>query len=80
MASPPAKSIKEIDPVRRRFIKMTILTGLTAFVPFRALASIPDFIPQDRSLWLYNPVTEETLTTTYWFNGQYVPEALEKID
>ena len=80
MASPPAKNTKEIDPVRRRFIKMTIFSGLTAFVPFRALAAIPDFTPQDRSLSLYNPVTEETLTTTYWFNGQYVPEALEKID
>jgi uncharacterized protein YcbK (DUF882 family) len=80
MASPPAKNTKEIDPVRRRFIKMTIFSGLTAFVPLHALAAIPDFTPQDRSLNLYNPVTEETLTTTYWFNGQYVPEALEKID
>ncbi|MGB5616169.1 MAG: DUF882 domain-containing protein [Desulfobacterales bacterium] len=80
MVSPPAKNTKEIDPVRRRFIKMTIFSGLTAFVPLHALAAIPDFTPQDRSLNLYNPVTEETLTTTYWFNGQYVPEALEKID
>lgn len=80
MASPPAKNTKEIDPVRRRFIKMTIFSGLTAFVPLHALAAIPDFTPQDRSLNLYNPVTEETLTATYWFNGQYVPEALEKID
>ena len=80
MASPPAKNTKKIDPVRRRFIKMTIFSGLTAFVPLHALAAIPDFTPQDRSLNLYNPVTEETLTTTYWFNGQYVPEALEKID
>jgi uncharacterized protein YcbK (DUF882 family) len=80
MAIPPAKTIKEIDSVRRRFIKMTIFSGLTAFVPFRALASIPDFTTQDRTLWLYNPVTEETLTSTYWFNGQYVPDALEKID
>jgi len=59
---------------------MTIFCGLTAFAPFRALASIPDADPQDRTLWLYNPVTEETLTATYWFNGQYVPDALEKID
>ena len=80
MASPPAKNTKEIDPVRRRFIKMAIFSGLTAFVPLHALAAIPDITPQDRSLNLYNPVTEETLTTTYWFNGQYVPEALEKID
>lgn len=80
MASPPAKNTKEIDPVRRRFIKMAIFSGLTAFVPLHALAAIPDFTPEDRSLNLYNPVTEETLTTTYWFNGQYVPEALEKID
>ncbi|MGD8336367.1 MAG: DUF882 domain-containing protein [Desulfobacterales bacterium] len=80
MVSPPAKNTKEIDPVRRRFIKLTVFSGLTAFVPLHALAAIPDFTPQDRSLNLYNPVTEETLTTTYWFNGQYVPEALEKID
>jgi uncharacterized protein YcbK (DUF882 family) len=80
MASPPAKIIQEIDPVRRRFIKLTVFSGLTAFVPLHALAAIPDFTPQDRSLSLYNPVTEETLTTTYWFNRQYVPEALEKID
>lgn len=80
MASPPAKNTKEIDPARRRFIKMAIFSGLTAFFPVRALASIPDITPQDRSLLLYNPVTEETLSTTYWFNGQYVPEALDKID
>lgn len=80
MTSPPVKNIKEIDPVRRRFIKMALFSGLTAFVPLRALASIPDFTPQERSLWLYNPVTEETLSTTYWFNGQYVPKALDKID
>jgi len=72
--------MKEIDPVRRRFIKAAIFSGLTAFVPFRALASIPDVNPQDRTLWLYNPVNEETLTATYWFNGHYVPDALEKID
>ena len=80
MASPPAKNTKETDPVRRRFIKMAIYSGLTAFFPVRALASIPDITPQDRSLWLYNPVTDETLSTTYWLNGQFVPEALEKID
>jgi uncharacterized protein YcbK (DUF882 family) len=80
MASPPAKTIKKIDPVRRRFIKMTIFSGLTAFVPFRALASIHDFTQEGRSLCLFNPVTEETLTTSYWINGKYVPEALEKID
>jgi uncharacterized protein YcbK (DUF882 family) len=80
MASPPAKNTKEIDPARRRFIKMAIFSGLTAFFPVRALASIPDITPQDRSLWLYNPITEETLSTTYWFNGQYVPQALDKID
>jgi uncharacterized protein YcbK (DUF882 family) len=80
MSIPPSKNIKEIDPVRRLFIKMTIFSGLTAFLPFRALASIPDISPQERTLWLYNPVAEETLTATYWFNGHYVPDALEKID
>jgi uncharacterized protein YcbK (DUF882 family) len=80
MAIPANRNMKEIDPGRRRFIKMVIFSGLTAFVPFRALASIPDDNPQDRTLWLYNPVNEETLTATYWFNGHYVPDALEKID
>jgi uncharacterized protein YcbK (DUF882 family) len=80
MAIPPNKNMKEIDAVRRRFIKMTIFSGLTAFVPFRALASIPDGNPKDRTLWLYNPVTNETLNATYWLNGHYVPDALEKID
>jgi uncharacterized protein YcbK (DUF882 family) len=80
MAIPANRNVKEIDPVRRRFIKMAIFSGLTALVPFRALASIPDDNPQDRTLWLYNPVNEETLTATYWINGHYVPDALEKID
>lgn len=80
MTSPPAKKIKEFDPVRRRFIKMTIFSGLAAFVPFRAWAAKPDISPQDRSLRLYNPVTNETLSTTYWFNGQYIPKALDEID
>jgi uncharacterized protein YcbK (DUF882 family) len=80
MAILPNRNMKEIDPVRRRFIKMTIFSGLTAFVPFRALASIPDANPKDRTLWLFNPVNEETLNATYWSNGHYVPDALEKID
>ncbi len=80
MTSPPAKTTREFDPVRRRFIKMTIFSGLAAFVPFHAWAARPDASPQDRSLSLFNPVTNETLSTTYWLNGQYSPQALEKID
>ncbi|MFZ1202384.1 MAG: DUF882 domain-containing protein [Desulfobacterales bacterium] len=80
MTSPPAKKIKEFDPVRRRFIKMTLFSGLAVFVPFPAVAAIPAIAPQDRSLALFNPVTNETVSTTYWYNGQYIPKALEKID
>ncbi|MDZ7583017.1 MAG: DUF882 domain-containing protein [Deltaproteobacteria bacterium] len=80
MASPPAQIVKEIDPVRRRFIKMTIFSGLAALVPFRALALIPDFTPNERSIRLYNPVTNETVSTTYWIDGKYVPKALDGID
>ena len=68
-----------IDHVRRRLLKLTLCAGFTFLVPIRGLASIPDFSAQERSLSLYDPTTREALSTVYWINGQYIPDALAEI-
>jgi uncharacterized protein YcbK (DUF882 family) len=57
-----------------------LISGLTAFAPIRAAAFFPYKPVQSKTLRLHNPVSEETITTAYWHNGHYVPEALERID
>ena len=68
------------DPVRRRFLKLSICAGITFLSPINVFSSIPDFNAREKSLSLYNPTTRETVSTIYWINGHYVPDALADIN
>jgi len=68
------------DNVRRRLLKLTLCAGFTFLSPIRLFASIPDFSARERSLSLYDPTTRETVSTVYWINGHYVPDALADIN
>lgn len=75
-----ANSVQSIDQVRRRFLKLSICAGIAFFTPAKVLSAIPDFNARERSLLLYNPISDETVSTVYWFNGNYVAEALTDIN
>lgn len=54
------------------------MTGASMFIPGAALARI--LIPARRSLSFYNLHTDETLKTTYFERGRYLPDALAQIN
>lgn len=75
-----ARRAEYIDTVRRRLLKVTMGAGLAFLAPVKVFAAIQDFTSNDRSILIYNPVTDESVSTVYWYNGQYVPDALDHIN
>lgn len=66
---------------RRRFLAFGILTAATTIIPHqRALAAIDEYLSPERTLSFYNTHTCERLTSTYWHQGEYLPEALAEIN
>jgi uncharacterized protein YcbK (DUF882 family) len=62
---------------RRRFLSAGLAAAtITMGLPSLARAATTGH----RSLSFYNLHTDEKLTTTYWVDGQYVPDALGEID
>jgi uncharacterized protein YcbK (DUF882 family) len=62
---------------RRRFLSAGLAAAtITIGLPSLARAATAGH----RSLSFYNLHTDEKLTTTYWVDGQYVPDALGEID
>ena len=65
---------------RRGFMGLMLFTGLAAFCPEFVYANIEDMVVKQRSLSLYNPHTKDRFDGIYWCEGQYDPNALEKIN
>jgi uncharacterized protein YcbK (DUF882 family) len=65
---------------RRSFVKYTFFAGLMCLPPRRVWSALGNMAMPERSLSLYNPNTKEALQTTYWSDGDYVPEALAEIN
>jgi uncharacterized protein YcbK (DUF882 family) len=66
------------EPIsRRRFLRMGVLAAVAATSPRVAFGSSRN---PERSLAFYNTHTGENLETTYWSNGNYLPEPLKEID
>ncbi len=63
---------------RRKFLQFGALTAGTLMVPEQLLAMGEK--ESFRSLSFYNLHTGESLRTTYWEEGIYIPEALEEIN
>jgi uncharacterized protein YcbK (DUF882 family) len=62
---------------RRRFLGQAA-AGLALLPLGRALGATPE--PQQRSLALVHTHTGEHLTTTYFAHGQYLPDALQRLN
>jgi len=65
---------------RRRFFKLGAQAALCSVFPVSAIASIDRLLMPERNLLLFNTHTGEKLDVCYYVQGQYQPEALEKIN
>jgi uncharacterized protein YcbK (DUF882 family) len=64
---------------RRRFLRISAIAAAQLVIPAVALARTTVQIRR-RSLKFYALHTGESLKTTYWENGQYIPEELDRIN
>lgn len=64
---------------RRRFLRVSALAAAQLIVPAVAMAGT-QLRTRSRSLKFYNLHTGESLKTTYWENGNYVPGELERVN
>ena len=65
---------------RRQALKLGLTTLLFGFSRRGSLAAVTDVLPRRRSLSFREIHTGELLSTVYWVDGRYVPEALAAID
>ena len=65
---------------RRRFFKIGVQAALCSVFPVSAIASIDRLLMPERNLFLFNTHTGEKLDVCYYVQGQYQPEALERIN
>jgi uncharacterized protein YcbK (DUF882 family) len=70
--------IRGID--RRGFLKIGMFATISGLIPAQALSAVEDIISVKRSISFYNLHTKEELQTTYFRNGQYIPEAMSQIN
>ncbi|MBQ5948236.1 DUF882 domain-containing protein [Massilia sp. ST3] len=64
---------------RRAFLKSSLLLAApTLSIP--ALAKTASAIPGERTLRLYNTHTGEKLSSVFWAEGQFIPDALKDIN
>ena len=65
---------------RRGFLRLMFWVGLIGYSSKHSFAAIDYIVPEERSLSLYNPSTKENFDGIYWRNGDYVADALNKIN
>jgi uncharacterized protein YcbK (DUF882 family) len=75
---------------RRDFLGLGFATAITALVPGKILSAaekpLPGFFTEfappsgEKKLSLYNAHTHEDLDIVFWQDGEYIPEALSKIN
>jgi uncharacterized protein YcbK (DUF882 family) len=68
-----------VEISRRNFLKIGAVTAAQLVVPAAALARTTIQLRR-RSLKFYALHTGESLTTTYWKDGNYIPEELDRIN
>ncbi len=90
--APEISTQRVIHPSRRRFLALTGLAALGCLVPQRSsavpldsawdspLSRYGEGFSGARTLNFYNTHTGESLTTAYWRDGAYDPEALASIN
>ncbi len=63
---------------RRSFLKIATAVSAVSFFPSIVLGKTD--LPYKKSLSLYNIHTGEDITTTFWADGAYIPEALNEMN
>lgn len=71
---------KGVKITRRGLLKLIPLAAFSCFFPRLASADIPDEVSEKKTLLFYNTHTEESLCADYWINGEYMPDALSRIN
>jgi uncharacterized protein YcbK (DUF882 family) len=65
---------------RRKLIKLGLAAVVPALIPGAAMAAVHLIPKQSRSLSFHNLHTGESLKTTYFADGEYIPGALAEIN
>jgi uncharacterized protein YcbK (DUF882 family) len=65
---------------RRGFLTVGLVTAATVMLPMRTLGAVRNILTPERTLSFYNTHTGEQLRTTYWCQGELLPEALDDIN
>ena len=72
--------MNDVKVGRRDFIGFGILGIVTSLFPRGVLAAGRNLLTIEKSLWLYNTHTGESLNTVYWAEGDYLPGALDDLN
>jgi uncharacterized protein YcbK (DUF882 family) len=75
----PSMSPKE-GVSRRKFMALMVCAGISGFSSTSVFGASGKPPTTDRSLSLYNPHTKDRFHGVYWRNGDYVANALKKIN
>ncbi len=70
----------ETELSRRSFLRLGALAAACCVSPRKALANTVSSLSPERSLAFYNTHTGESLSTVYYIDGEYLPDALSKIN
>ncbi|RLC07133.1 MAG: hypothetical protein DRH90_01105 [Deltaproteobacteria bacterium] len=65
---------------RRVFLKSLCITGMAINLPGISYATLKKEKHKAKLLRFFHPETKESLTTTFWLDGNYVNNALSEID
>jgi uncharacterized protein YcbK (DUF882 family) len=65
---------------RRQLLKIGLITAASGIIPCKTMASIQDFLYDERVLCIYNLHTEEYVDVVYWKNGKYQQNALKDMN
>ena len=65
---------------RRNLLKLGLVAAIPALIPGAAMAAYRVIPKRSRSLSFYNLHTGESLKTTYFVKGEYIPGALQEIN
>lgn len=65
---------------RRNLLKMGLMAAVPALIPSAAMAAYRVIPKRSRTLSFYNLHTGESLKTTYFAKGEYIPGALHEIN
>jgi uncharacterized protein YcbK (DUF882 family) len=65
---------------RRIFLKSLCITGFAMNFPSFSYAALKKEKQKAKVLSFFHPDTEESLTTTFWIDGNYINSALSDID